>query len=155
MKKLLKKYYNYNYKSNIYGRINLSKAQSKEFILRKKVAKEFFSKDYLKIISQHHSIQVMDREVNNLLLKLPKNSIICDIGGSWGWHWRKIAKQRPDIKVVIIDFIYENFETDKIFKLKNKNILKKKIKFKVGIIPSISIDNPSIHFVLQIGRAHV
>ena len=144
MKKLLKKYYNYNNKSNIYGRINLSKVQSKEFSLRKKVAKESFSKDYLKTISQHHSIQVMDREVNNLLLILPKNSIICDIGGSWGWHWRKISKQRPDVKVVIIDFIYENLL---IAKKILKNLINKqvflvnddccKIKFKNNVFDAV------------------
>lgn len=127
MKKLLKKYYNYNNKSNIYGSINFSKVQSKEFNLRKMVAKEFFSKDYLKTISQHHSIQVMDREVDNLLLILPKNSIICDIGGSWGWHWRKIAKKRPDVKVVIIDFIYENL-------LIAKKILKNLVNKQVFLI---------------------
>lgn len=144
MKKLLKKYYNYNNKSNIYGRINLSKVQSKEFSLRKKVAKESFSKDYLKTISQHHSIRVMDREVNNLLLILPKNSIICDIGGSWGWHWRNISKQRPDVKVVIIDFIYENLL---IAKKILKNLINKqvflinddccKIKFKNNIFDAV------------------
>ena len=31
-----------------------------------------------------------------------------DIGGCWGWHWRKADIQRPDITVVIVDLVREN-----------------------------------------------
>jgi hypothetical protein len=55
-------------------------------------------------------------------------------------------------EVNLLDFIYENFETDISFKLKNKNkienILKKKLKFKVAFYPNISSDDWYIHFVL-------
>ena len=36
------------------------------------------------------------------------SSIILDIGGCWGWHWRSIDQIRPDIKVVILDFSLQN-----------------------------------------------
>ncbi|EMO07731.1 methyltransferase domain protein [Leptospira borgpetersenii str. Noumea 25] len=38
-----------------------------------------------------------------------------DIGGCWGWHWRNIPKERPDVKVVVIDFLRENLNHAKIF----------------------------------------
>jgi SAM-dependent methyltransferase len=69
----------------------------------------------------------MDREVEKFLKLLPKNSIICDIGGSWGWHWRNIDKDRPDIKVIIVDFIFENL-------LIAKKILENKINKQIFLI---------------------
>ena len=51
-------------------------------------------------------------------------------------------------EVNLVDFIYQNFETDKLFKLKNKNILKKKLKFKVAFLPATSLDDWYINFVL-------
>jgi hypothetical protein len=51
-------------------------------------------------------------------------------------------------EVNLVDFIYQNFETDKLFKLKNKNILKKKLKFKVAFLPSTSLDGWDVNFVL-------
>jgi hypothetical protein len=50
----------------------------------------------------------MNRKIEKFLKLLTKNSIICDIGGSYGWYWRNIDKDRPDIKVVIVDFIFKN-----------------------------------------------
>ena len=82
-------------------------AQESEILMREKVVENSHD-DYLKMISHHHSIPVMDREVIQLLQDLPEYSIVLDIGGSWGWHWRKLAKQRPDIKVIILDFIRNN-----------------------------------------------
>lgn len=51
-------------------------------------------------------------------------------------------------EINIVDFIYQNFETDKLFKLKNKSILKKKLKFKVAFLPSTSLDGWDVNFVL-------
>ena len=50
----------------------------------------------------------MDTEVEQFLKGIPQNGWILDIGGCWGWHWRKISNQRPDITVVIVDLIREN-----------------------------------------------
>jgi len=81
--------------------------QEKEIALRENVAADHYD-DYLAAISRYHSIPVMDWEVSRALGKLSENVIILDVGGCWGWHWRKIAQNRPDIKVVIIDFIRQN-----------------------------------------------
>ena len=47
----------------------------------------------------------MDEEINHFISITPKNGVILDIGGCWGWHWRKIHKIRPDLNVVIVDLI--------------------------------------------------
>jgi ubiquinone/menaquinone biosynthesis C-methylase UbiE len=122
----LKKNYSYKNNTRIFGKIKSSETQKKEFINRRKVAKSYY-KNFYSHISDHHSIQVMDLEIVNLLKKIPANSIICDIGGCWGWHWRNIDKQRPDIKIVIIDFVYENL-------LIAKRILKKKINNQIYLV---------------------
>ena len=94
------------------------KSQLSEFILRKKIASKFYD-NYFNEISKYHSIEVMDREVEIFLKKIKKNSIILDVGCGWCWHWRKLNKFRPDIKVIALDFIKENFKHA-------KNILGKK-----------------------------
>jgi len=124
--KILKKYYSYNKDACIYGKIKSPTSQKKEFKNRRKVAKSYYQNFY-NHISDHHSIQVMDREIANLLEKIPENSIICDIGGCWGWHWRNISLQRPDINIVIIDLVYENL-------LIAKKLLKKKINKQVYLV---------------------
>jgi ubiquinone/menaquinone biosynthesis C-methylase UbiE len=124
--KILKKYYSYNKDCCIYGKIKSPTSQKKEFKNRRKVAKSYYQNFY-NHISDHHSIQVMDREIANLLEKIPKNSIICDIGGCWGWHWRNISLQRPDINIVIIDLVYENL-------LIAKKLLKKKINKQIYLV---------------------
>jgi ubiquinone/menaquinone biosynthesis C-methylase UbiE len=50
----------------------------------------------------------MDKEVDLFLSSIPHNGIVVDVGGCWGWHWRCIENIRPDITVVIVDFIKEN-----------------------------------------------
>ena len=126
LSKILKKNYSYNKYTCIFGKIKSYVSQKKEFINRRKVAKSYYNNFYSHI-SDHHSIQVMDLEIVNLLKIIPKNSIICDIGGCWGWHWRNICKQRPDINIVIIDFVYENL-------LIAKKILKKKINKQIYLV---------------------
>ena len=34
--------------------------------------------------------------------------MILDIGGCWGWHWRDLHRDRPDLVVVILDFVKSN-----------------------------------------------
>ena len=80
--------------------------QSKEILMRKEVAKN--GGDYWKEIARSHSIPVMDREVELFLKKIPLNGIILDVGGGYGWHWRKLSTLRPDVSVVILDMIQEN-----------------------------------------------
>jgi len=65
-------------------------------------------KDVLNLLSRHHSIPVMDREVEKFIQLVPIDGTIIDVGGCWGWHWRNIHSQRPDIKVYIVDFIKSN-----------------------------------------------
>jgi ubiquinone/menaquinone biosynthesis C-methylase UbiE len=123
---LLLKKYQYNKSKKIFGKNQESLFQKKEFILIKKIAKKKYE-NFFKEIALHHSINVMDREVEKFLKLLPKNSIVCDIGGSWGWHWRNIDKDRPDIKVIIVDFIFENL-------LIAKKILENKINKQIFLI---------------------
>jgi ubiquinone/menaquinone biosynthesis C-methylase UbiE len=85
-----------------------SPSQQEEILMRKKVADQAYD-DYLSEISKHHSICVMDKEVGRFLQRIPQNGVILDAGGCWGWHWRKLASLRPDVKVVIVDFVRENF----------------------------------------------
>ncbi|MCP4912368.1 MAG: methyltransferase domain-containing protein [Oligoflexia bacterium] len=81
--------------------------QETEIKLREEVAERSYD-DYLKELSHHHSIPVMDVEVENFLKLIPQNGTIIDVGGCWGWHWRKIGEQRPDVKVIIVDFVKTN-----------------------------------------------
>ena len=91
----------------IYGFTSGNETQKVEIDLRKSVALDSYS-DYLETLRFHHSIPVMDSEVDKFIDKLPSDGIICDIGGCWGWHWRKLSAKRPDVRVVIVDFIREN-----------------------------------------------
>ena len=123
---LLLRKYEYDKKNKIYKKNINSLYQNKELITRKKIAKKNYQ-NYLNEISLHHSINVMDKEVKKFINLLPKKSIICDIGGSWGWHWRNISLIRPDIKIIIVDFIFENL-------LIAKKILNDKINKQIFLI---------------------
>ena len=81
--------------------------QEHERELREQVA-TYQSEDYLNTISKHHSIEVMDHEIQRFLVGLPQDAIILDVGGCWGWHWRNLASIRPDVGVLIIDFVRGN-----------------------------------------------
>jgi len=66
---------------------------------------------------------------------------------------KQIINKNNYTDVVLLDFIYSNFSTDKILlQLKNPNILKKKLKFKVAFYISSGSDykNPTIHITLPI-----
>ncbi|WP_061221954.1 class I SAM-dependent methyltransferase [Leptospira weilii] len=104
-------------KDGIYSAEIPSSEQEAELKMRSEVASKQYS-DYYEVISKNHSIPVMDREVKKFLKKIKHNGIILDIGGCWGWHWRNVPKERPDVKVVVIDFLRENLNHAKIF-LKN------------------------------------
>ncbi len=88
-----------------YDFINIE--QDEERKLRESVASQDYQK-YLNKISNHHSIPVMDREVDLFLKKTPPHGIVIDVGGCWGWHWRRMNYIRPDVFVFVVDFIREN-----------------------------------------------
>lgn len=81
--------------------------QGEELKLRESVASQNYQ-GYLDEISNHHSIPVMDREVDIFLKNIPLHGIVVDIGGCWGWHWRRMNYVRPDIFIFIVDFVREN-----------------------------------------------
>ncbi|OJX68159.1 class I SAM-dependent methyltransferase [Magnetospirillum sp. 64-120] len=81
--------------------------QEHERKLRGEVAAKAYD-DYLGEIAHHHSIPVMDAEIDRFLATIPTGGIIVDVGGCWGWHWRRLADTRPDIRVVVVDFVRAN-----------------------------------------------
>lgn len=50
----------------------------------------------------------MDREVRTFLVGIPASGVLADIGGGWAWHWRRLDVERPDVSVVLVDFVREN-----------------------------------------------
>ena len=82
-------------------------SQNAEIELRERVAAEHYD-DYFEAISRSHSISVMDHEVDLFLTKMPHGALILDVGGCWGWHWRRLAQTRPDVGVLIVDFVRSN-----------------------------------------------
>ncbi len=95
-------------KDGVYSGLSSSKSEQElEISLREMVASKNYD-NYLYSVSKSHSITVMDHEVEKFLKKMPEKSIILDIGGCWGWHWRKIKISRPDVKIIIIDFVRSN-----------------------------------------------
>ena len=95
------------YKDGIYGNYHLKGDQENEIKLRVKVAKKKFE-NILREIAKHHSIDVMDKEVTKFLKYIKKNGVIIDVGGCWGWHWRNLEVNHPDINVFIVDFVRAN-----------------------------------------------
>ncbi len=81
--------------------------QAPERALRERVAAQHYD-SYLAAIAHSHSIPVMDHEVDRFLARMPQGALILDIGGCWGWHWRRLATTRPDVGVLIIDFVHAN-----------------------------------------------
>jgi hypothetical protein len=76
-------------------------------LLRERVATAQYA-NYLDAINRDHSIAVMDHEVNRFLAKIPQGGLILDVIGCWGWHWRRLAMTRPDVGVLIVDFVRSN-----------------------------------------------
>lgn len=83
--------------------------QAAERELRERVAAERYD-DHLAVIARSHSIPVMDHEIDRFLTKMSQGAMILDIGGCWGWHWRRLANTRPDVGVLIIDFVRANLQ---------------------------------------------
>lgn len=81
--------------------------QEAERQLRESIAALHYD-DYLIAIARDHSIPVMDHEVDRFLASMPRGALILDIGGGWGWHWRRLAVTRPDVGAVIVDFVRAN-----------------------------------------------
>ncbi len=92
---------------NIFTYRFINTLQQEEIKLRESVA-TLIDDGYLEEVAKHHSIPVMDKEVKRFLSSIPKDGIIIDGGGGWGWHWRNLSRVRPDIRVVIIDFVKGN-----------------------------------------------
>ncbi|MHB1128753.1 MAG: class I SAM-dependent methyltransferase [Ilumatobacteraceae bacterium] len=92
----------------IYGLAPENIAQKGEVVFRESIANFPTNVDILREVGQHHSIQVMDREVRRFTHRLPLNARIVDVGGCWGWHWRNLFQYRPDIQVFIVDFVRSN-----------------------------------------------
>lgn len=91
----------------IYGYPFTNIKQAMEIELREKVATAGYDNP-IKKIAKHHSVPVMDFEVARFLRQIPENARIVDVGGCWGWHWRKLQQTRPDVQVFIIDFVRAN-----------------------------------------------
>jgi len=60
-------------------------------------------------VAKHHSVEVMDHEVSVFLKQMPSKAQILDIGGCWGWHWRKIGPAGHAPRIFLLDFIPQNF----------------------------------------------
>ena len=82
-------------------------SQGDEIRQRERVARHTYP-DLLQEIARHHSIPVMDREVRRFLRGIPSGGVVADVGGGWGWHWRHLAVERPDVCVIVVDFVREN-----------------------------------------------
>ena len=111
-------------KDGIYNSNFVNKEQSKEIIIRENNAKKRKDNNYLDFIPNHHSIPVMEKEVYRALRMIKKNSVILDVGGGIGWHWKILENARKDVKVVILDFVRGNLLRAKEL---HKDIINKRI----------------------------
>ncbi len=109
-----------NHFKSLFNNLNLGKdgiwssnlpdsEQGEELQFREKLAAIEIA-NYLESIAKHHSIPVMDNEVTRFLDLMPYGSIILDVGGCWGWHWRNIKTIRPDVRIIIVDFVKSNLQ---------------------------------------------
>jgi SAM-dependent methyltransferase len=85
----------------------MDKRQLQERRMREAVAEQPHD-DLLAEVCRYHSVPVMDHEVERFLARMPPNARVLDIGGCWGWHWRRLGSQRRDVTVVIADFVRGN-----------------------------------------------
>lgn len=87
--------------------------QAREVAFRRQVASATqpafgVPEEMLSRVAEHHSIPVMDREAARFLSVVPTNGVVLDIGGGFGWPWRYLDRNRPDISVVVVDLVREN-----------------------------------------------
>lgn len=121
----------------IYGKLSgTSTDQSAEIELRERIAAENYD-NYLDALSRSHSISVMDYEIDLFLAKIPQGGLILDIGGCWGWHWRRLAQTRPDVGVLVIDFVRSNLPHA-------QNILGNLVKEQVGLMHADATELPFV-----------
>lgn len=91
----------------VYSTDFVTTEQQNEIGLRRKIAEEFKT-SYMEKIAKHHSIPVMNYEVARFLKFVKPHGIVIDVGGCWGWHWRNLCQNRPDVSIIIVDFVREN-----------------------------------------------
>jgi len=94
-------------KDGIYSYDFNNSEQKDEIQLRESISTQQYE-NHLEVLSYHHSIKVMDKEIDLFIKNIPINGIILDVGGCWGWHWRRINDTRPDITVFVLDFVRKN-----------------------------------------------
>ena len=58
----------------------------------------------MRLVSHHHSVEVMKCEIRKFIDSVPFGGIILDVGVGWGWHWLGISVYRPDLLVCVLDF---------------------------------------------------
>lgn len=92
----------------VYGAPNTSTDQEAERAFRAAIAARSYP-NLLDEIARHHSIPVMDKEVEHFLRNIPPGGVVLDVGGCWGWHWRSLGSIRSDVTLCIVDLIRENF----------------------------------------------
>jgi ubiquinone/menaquinone biosynthesis C-methylase UbiE len=91
----------------IFGALENGDGQQAERAMRESVAAHKYD-DYFVELAKYHSVEVMYKEVRRFTDLVPEHGVILDVGGGWGWHWRRIAAYRPDLQVVIVDFVRSN-----------------------------------------------
>jgi len=72
----------------------------------------------MRLVSRHHSVEVMKCEIYKFIDSVPYGGIILDVGAGWGWHWIGISNYRPDLLVCVLDFSIQSL-------LRAKNVLAK------------------------------
>lgn len=80
-------------------------AQDEELLMREALSSDA-PEDFLELIgliADHHSIEVMKREIKKFIDLIPLNGTVLDVGAGWGWHWLGLSSLRPDITVCILD----------------------------------------------------
>ena len=87
--------------------VSVAPDQADEVREREAVARREFS-DLILEVSRHHSIRVMAQEVRRFLRRIPVDGVVADIGGGWGWPWRRLDVERPDVCIIVVDLVREN-----------------------------------------------
>ena len=87
--------------------VPVAPGQADEARERQAVARREYP-DLLLEVGRHHSIPAMDREVLSFLGRVPSDGVVVDIGGGWGWHWRHLDVNRPDVCVIVVDMVRDN-----------------------------------------------
>ena len=65
----------------------------------------------LRKVSDHHSVEVMKREIRRFVDSIPCGGVILDVGAGWGWQWIGMSAYRPDLLVCMLDFSEQSLQT--------------------------------------------